>query len=59
MDALKRSFDHSLQIASLGVVVDAKDHRASLFYSSFGFVELPDHPHRLFIPMLTIANIFS
>ena len=59
MDALKRSLDHSQAIASVGVVVDAKDHRASLFYESYGFVGLPEHPNRLFLPMATIAKMFE
>ena len=59
MDALKRSLDHSRAIASVGVVVDAKDHRASLFYESYGFVALPEHPNRLFLPMATIAKMFE
>jgi predicted GNAT family N-acyltransferase len=59
MDALKHALDHSRSVASFGVVVDAKDHRASLFYSSFGFLELPGHPNRLFLPMETIAAMFA
>lgn len=58
MDALKRALVHSYEIASVGVVVDAKDHRASLFYQSFGFIELPGHPNRLLLPMQTIAGMF-
>jgi ribosomal protein S18 acetylase RimI-like enzyme len=59
MDALKRALDHSRSIASVGVIVDAKDHRASLFYASYGFAELPEHPNRLFMPMATIAKLFA
>ena len=59
-DALERvDLDHCRAMASVGVVVDAKDHRASLFYESYGFVALPEHPNRLFLPMATIAKMFE
>lgn len=59
MHALGKSLQHSREIASVGVVVDAKDHRASLFYASYGFAELPGHSSRLFLPMKTIAEMFK
>jgi predicted GNAT family N-acyltransferase len=58
MDALKRALDHSKNIASLAVVVDAKDQKAHAFYKDYGFIDLPDHPNRLFLPMQTIAQLF-
>lgn len=58
MDALKRALDHSRNIASLAVVVDAKDEKAGAFYKAYGFIDLPDHPNRLFIPMQTIEQLF-
>jgi predicted GNAT family N-acyltransferase len=59
MDALKRALVHSYEIASVGVVVDAKDHRANLFYESYGFAVLPGHQNRLFLSMQTITGIFK
>jgi predicted GNAT family N-acyltransferase len=59
MGALKQALDHSKRIASMAVVVDAKDERARAFYKEYGFIELPDHPQRLFLPMETIAQMFS
>ena len=59
LGALKRALEHSRQIASVAVVVDAKDERAVEFYRSYGFVELPEHPNRLFIPMQTIEELFA
>jgi predicted GNAT family N-acyltransferase len=56
--ALKNALEHSRHIASFAVVVDAKDEKASAFYRSFGFITLPDHPNRLFIPMQTIEQVF-
>jgi ribosomal protein S18 acetylase RimI-like enzyme len=55
--ALKRALEHSRHIASLAVVVDAKDEKASAFYRSYGFIDLCDHPHRLFFPMSTIEGV--
>ncbi len=48
LDALKRAYDMSKQIASLAVIVDAKDDRASRFYSDYGFVPFPESPNRVF-----------
>jgi len=50
MSALKQALDHSRRIASMAVVVDAKDSPAKTFYKKYGFLELPDHPNRLFPP---------
>lgn len=58
MGALERSLLHSKNIASLAVVVDAKDEKARNFYQSYGFVDLPDHPNRLFMLMQTIEQLF-
>jgi predicted GNAT family N-acyltransferase len=59
MGALKRALDHSRNIASLAVVVDAKDDHARAFYRIYGFIDLPDHPNRLFLSMRTIEQLFS
>lgn len=58
MDALARALEHSSRIASLAVVVDAKDENARNFYRRYGFIDLPDHPNRLFIPMQTVEEVF-
>jgi predicted GNAT family N-acyltransferase len=59
MDALRRALDHSRNIASLAVVVDAKDEKAHAFYKAYGFIDLPDHPNRLFLPLKTVELLFS
>jgi ribosomal protein S18 acetylase RimI-like enzyme len=41
VDAPHRSLDSSKQIASAGVIVDAKNEFAAEFYRRYGFVELP------------------
>jgi predicted GNAT family N-acyltransferase len=59
MGALKRSLEHSRSIASIAVLVDAKDEKAAEFYRSYGFIDLPDHRHRLFIPMRTVDQLLG
>jgi len=56
--ALKLALEHSRHIASLVVVVDAKDEKARAFYRSYGLVSLPSHPNRLFIPMRSGGQVF-
>ncbi len=58
MDALQRSLRSTTQVASAGIVVDAIDERARLFYLHHEFISLPDHPNRLFIAMRTIEKLF-
>ena len=58
VDALRRASIHSSEVASWAVVVDAKDEAAERFYAKHGFIALPRAPGRLFLPMLTIADLF-
>lgn len=61
MDALKRALNHSRSIASVAVVVDAKDAVAKAFYEKHDFIELPEpeHQNRLFLPMKSVEQIFA
>lgn len=59
IDALHRALQSSEQIASAAVVVDAKDEQAVAFYKKYGFIDLPKIEKRLFLPMATIARLFS
>ena len=58
MGALKRALEHSRNIASVAVVVDAIDENARAFYRRYGFIDIPNHPNRLFIAMKTVAQLF-
>ena len=58
MGALKRALEHSRNIASVAVVVDAIDENARAFYRRYGLIDIPNHPNRLFIPMKTVAQLF-
>lgn len=58
MDALRRAWVQSSQIAAVAVVVDAIDEQAVRFYRHFDFIPLPERANRLFLPMKTIAALF-
>ncbi len=57
IDALRRAFAQSSQIAAYAVVVDAIDQKAISFYKNYGFLPFPENPKRLFLPMKTIAAL--
>lgn len=58
-DALKRAYGISKQIASLAVIVDAKDERAARFYLGYGFLPFQDSTNRLFLRMDTIGQLYG
>ena len=58
MDALYRTLHHSREVASAGVIVDAKDAAAFAFYKKYGFLELPRTDRRLFLPMGSMVYLF-
>ena len=59
MDALYRCLRGSKELASAGVIVDAKDENAVAFYKRFGFIDLPKIERRLFLPMGAIVKMFE
>jgi predicted GNAT family N-acyltransferase len=59
MGALKRALEHSGNVASVAVVVDAIDENARAFYRRYGFIDIPNRPNRLFMPMKTVGQMFS
>jgi len=58
-DALALSLDQSRRIASVAVVVDAKNYEARTFYEKFGFLALQGRDSRLFLPMKTIEHLIG
>ncbi len=58
-DALKRAYTMSRQIASLAVIVDAKDKRAVEFYRDFGFEPFVDATDKLYLRMDTIGKLYG
>jgi GNAT superfamily N-acetyltransferase len=59
IDALKRAYLASLQVASWAVIVDALHEKAARFYEKYGFIALPGQPLRLFMPMKTIRVLLE
>jgi predicted GNAT family N-acyltransferase len=57
MDALKRAWVGSHQIASWAVIVDAKQG-ARDFYIKYGFIPTTRSPDRLFYPMKSVEKAF-
>jgi ribosomal protein S18 acetylase RimI-like enzyme len=43
----------------IGLFVDAKNEAASRYYRRFGFIPLPDDPHKLFMPPTTLRRALS
>lgn len=58
MDALYRSLMAAKTVASWAVVVDAKEE-ATGFYLKHGFIQFPESPRRLLLPMRTIERLFA
>ena len=59
MDALRKALKATRAVASVAVVVEAKDENPVKFYKRYGFIEIADHPERLFIPMATVRQLFA
>jgi ribosomal protein S18 acetylase RimI-like enzyme len=57
MDAFERVLRS--EIASAAFVVDAKDDSAAGFYAKYDFLRLNADGRRMFLPMATIARLFS
>lgn len=58
MDALRRALLASREMASVAVIVDAKDDSAAAFYRRYGFIPFADEPRRLFLPTGTVEQLF-
>lgn len=59
MDALRRAFQATADVASYSVVVDAKGNHSRAFYLQCGFLPFPENRLRLFLPMQTIVRLFT
>lgn len=53
-DALDRAVRSD--IAAFALIVDAKNETAVAFYRHHGFIALPESPHTLFLPLVTIQS---
>lgn len=57
IDALQRILAASEKVAVKAVIVDAIDEEAKGYYLHFGFIELPGHALKLFLPIETIDQL--
>ncbi len=54
--AMRRALQVADSAGIIGFFVDAKDEAASRYYRRFGFIPLPDDPHKLFMPLTTLRQ---
>jgi len=59
IDALQRILITSEQLAIKVILVDAIDEEAKGYYLRFGFIELPGHTLKLFLPIETINQLLK
>jgi len=59
IDAIKRVMSVSENLGITGFFVDAKDSEAKAWYDQYGFMELPDNPLELFLPISTLKELIS
>lgn len=57
IDALKKSLDTAMQVASLAVIAEALDERALNFYIKYGFKQFNQEPMKLYFPMKSIEEL--
>ncbi len=58
LDAMNRSLAAAREVASWAMFVEAINEEAAAFYRKYGFIELPEDPLSLFLPMRTIGKSF-
>jgi len=59
LDALRRSISLSKEIASMAIIVDAKNEAAVTFYKGYGFTRFALQKKRLYLPMETALQVFE
>ncbi|MBJ7898885.1 MAG: GNAT family N-acetyltransferase [Cyanobacteria bacterium RI_101] len=57
VDALKRSFKASEQVASLAVIAEALDESVLDFYINYGFQQFKQNPMKLYLPMKSVEKL--
>jgi predicted GNAT family N-acyltransferase len=57
VDALRRAFSASAQIASLAVIAEALDEKALNFYIKYGFQKFRQNPMKLYLPMKSVEEL--
>jgi GNAT superfamily N-acetyltransferase len=59
VDALQRVVNLSKEIASMAVIVDAKNEAAVTFYERYGFIRFINNNNRLYLPLDTFIKAFN
>jgi len=59
INAVERVIRVSQHLGIIGFFVDAKDNKAKAYYEQFGFIQLPDNPLELFLPLATLWNAYD
>jgi predicted GNAT family N-acyltransferase len=59
IDALQHILAVSKKIASIAVIVEAKNTDVVNFYRRYGFIQFSDDKNRLFLPMSVIQKIWN
>ena len=59
VNAIERTLLISKNKGVIGFFVDAKDRKARKYYEQFGFVELPDNPLQLFLPLINLQQSYE
>jgi predicted GNAT family N-acyltransferase len=59
MDALKKSLDAAMQVASLTVIAEAWEEEALSFYIKYGFKQFTQEPMKLYLPMKSLGKIWN
>lgn len=57
IDALKKSLDAAVQVASLAVVAEALDEEAINFYLKYGFQQFRHEPMKLYLPLKSVEEL--
>ncbi|HEY9747275.1 MAG TPA: GNAT family N-acetyltransferase [Allocoleopsis sp.] len=57
VDALKKSLDAAVQVASLAVVAEALDEEAINFYLKYGFQPFRHEPMKLYLPLKSVEDL--
>lgn len=57
VDALKKSLDVAMQVASLAVIAEALDEEAVSFYMKYGFRKFRQEQMKLYLPMKSVEAL--
>ncbi len=57
VNALKKAYSTTKQVASVAVIVEAIDELALKFYLKYGFQQFQNYPMKLYLPMKSIQSL--